>query len=145
MKMMKKSLMVVGVALAISSCSKEGDVPVTESIDSPMEVVAKEPAPGDYNVLRFIDAGIDVTPMFTGYSFEFESDGGFIATTPEGVFVGSWDMNYSETEIDLSIGGTPALNHLSGDDWAVDRITNKGIKLSAPGANGVVFRADDGY
>lgn len=141
MKHLKLNLLIAGAALVISSCTKE-EMPVSAiEADTVNEVLLRQPSPGTYTIQRFIDTGDDETSQFTGYTFEFQADGDLIATTAAGaVFNGFWDLNSAETVMEISISGTDALEDLDDDDWAVNKISNKAIKISAPGPDNVMFK-----
>ncbi len=140
MKYLKLTVVMVGVALTIMSCSKEAPVAVTEQ-DPSIEILAKQPTPGIYVVARFIDTGDNETAQFSGYTFEFQADGDLIVTTNTGaVFTGFWDLNSLETMMEISISGNPAVEDLDDDNWHVDKITTNGIALSAPGPDSVRFK-----
>ncbi len=140
MKYLKLTLVMVGVALTIMSCSKEAPVAVTEQ-DPSIEILAKQPTPGIYVVARFIDTGDNETAQFSGYTFEFQADGDLIVTTNTGaVFTGFWDLNSLETMMEISISGNPAVEDLDDDNWHVDKITTNGIALSSPGPDSVRFK-----
>jgi hypothetical protein len=141
-----KQLLALSAVLAgglfISSCTDDARsiVPVTDDSGNSTEAAAKEPAPGVYVITRFIDTGGDETAQFNGYTFTFEADGGFIATTSGGqTFNGSWELNNLETVMTLNIAGNEALDDLDDDDWTVGRITNTRIRISAPGPDVVMF------
>ena len=130
------------IVFTLWSCSKDAVVsPVAdEEAMQADEVLAKQPAPGVYKISKFIDTGDDETAQFNGYTFEFQADGDFIATTNNGqVFTGFWDMNGAETMMELSISGNQALEDLDDDDWNVGKITNQRIRISTADPDIVVF------
>ena len=106
----------------------------------PGEIAAAQPSPGVYVISKFIDTRDDKTSLFTGYTFEFQADGDFIATTnTNNVFNGSWSLNSAGTVMTINISGNAKLKNLDDDNWKVARITNIRIKLTAPGPDVVVF------
>ena len=69
-----------------------------------------------------------------------QADGDLIATTNTGTtFSGRWRVNSAETRMEIVIGGTEALEDLDDDDWRIDRLTNRRIRISAPDPDIVVF------
>lgn len=143
MLLQKKSMLVpamLGLILFISSCSKEEILPASDEALLSDEILLRQPSPGVYTIARFMDTGDDETSQFAGYTFEFMADGGLTATTGTGtVFEGFWDLNGAETMMEISITGTPALEDLDDDDWAVSRISNKKMSLSSDGPDRVQF------
>jgi hypothetical protein len=132
---------VVCLMMAASSCQKDNVTTPLDEVLEPGEVAYKQPKPGVYTITKFTDTGDDETAQFNGYTFEFQADGDFIATTGGGtVFNGSWDLNGAETVMTLNIAGNAALNDLDDDDWTVVKITNKKIKIKANGPDVVIFQ-----
>ncbi len=138
----------VAIVAVLWSCSKNELKPPVEPITydlaldalMPGESIVADVAPGLYKIQRFTDTGDDETPQFNGYTFNFMADGILVATTGTGVvFTGRWRLNSAETRMTLVIGGTNALDDLDDDDWKVDRITNKRIRISANGPDIVIF------
>ncbi|MFN0276345.1 MAG: hypothetical protein ACKVPJ_11395 [Chitinophagales bacterium] len=139
-KVMVVPAMLVSLVLFMTSCSKEQILPVDDEALLSNEILERQPSPGMYTISRFIDTGGDETAQFSGYTFEFQEDGGFIATTNTGsVFEGFWDLNTAETMMEISITGTAALDDLDDDNWTVNRITDLRIRISAPGPDRVQF------
>ena len=137
----------LSAVLAFASCTKE-QLPQTEesvTATTPVsdDISLREPSPGTYTVARYSDAGVNNTSEFSGYSFEFLSEGGILATTPEGNIVGGWHMDYSETTLSISISGSDALDDINQGDWHVERISDRGMQLSA-GSERLVFMKDSG-
>jgi hypothetical protein len=132
---------VVCLMMAATSCQKDNATTPLDEVMAPGEVAYKQPKPGVYTITKFVDTGDDETAQFNGYTFEFQADGDFIATTGTGdVFNGSWDLNAAETVMTLVISGTQALNDLDDDNWDVVKITNKKIKIRANGPDIVIFQ-----
>ncbi len=136
------------IVLTVFSCSKEQLLKPTENTQSADmaeamqldELVAQQPVPGIYKITKFIDTNDDQTAQFSNYTFEFQADGDFIAAKKNGrVFNGTWKLNGAQTVMTISIAGNAVLKNLDDDNWAVAKITNKRIKLTAPGPDAVVF------
>ncbi len=139
---------ICAILLTLSACTKnqasQPANPNTNDFVSDLivqdEATLRQPSPGTYMIARFIDTGDDETSQFNGYTFEFKSNGVLIATTNTGQkFTGSWQLNSTETMMEISISGNAALNDLDDDDWKVRQITNNRIILSAPGPDVVAF------
>src|SRR6187549_2441422 len=125
---------VVCLMMAASSCQKDNATTPLDEAMAPGEIAFKQPDPGLYKINKFIDTGDDETAQFNGYTFEFQADGDFIATTNNGtVFNGSWSLNGAETEMTLNIAGNAALDDLDDDNWKVIKMTNQKIKLRKNG------------
>lgn len=137
------AVMVVVAGLFFASCSKDNSVvPATadEQVTTLDEIAMKQPSPGVYKIQKFIDTGDDETAQFNGYKFNFQANGALIVTTGSGqTFNGSWDLNSAETVMTLNLAGNAALDDLDDDDWSVISITNRAIKIQAPGPDTVTF------
>lgn len=143
MKNMLKILtapLVVCLMMTVSSCQKDNTTTPTDEVLAPGEVAAKQPKPGLYTITKFIDSGDDKTATFNGYTFEFQANGGFIATTGGVAFTGSWSLNGAETVMTINIAGNAALNNLDDDNWNVVKITNMKIKIKKNGPDNVIFQ-----
>ena len=146
---MNALLLVSVITLTLWSCSKTEPVQPALPTQSnslndeallPGEIAAAQPSPGVYVISKFIDTRDDKTSLFTGYTFEFQADGDFIATTnTNSVFNGSWSLNSAGTVMTINISGNAKLKNLDDDNWKVAKITNIRIKLTAPGPDVVVF------
>ena len=142
-------LLAIAVIIFFAACTKQNEKPVqTASSEEDFmsnellagEIITDQVTPGIYVIRRFIDTGDDETAQFNGYTFEFQADGDFIATTNTGaVFSGRWRVNSAETRMEIVIGGNEALEDLDDDDWDIDRLTNRRIRISAPDPDIVVF------
>lgn len=82
---------------------------------------------GKWAVHYYWDKDKDETSDFSGYSFEFQSNGTFVAGIPGGSTVnGSWST--SSSKLTISITGNDKLDNLS-DDWLIIEQTDNLIKL----------------
>jgi len=132
--------LVVCLMMTVSSCQKDSTTTPADQTLAPGEVAYKQPKPGVYMITKFTDSGDDKTSIFNGYTFEFQANGGFIATTANAeVFNGSWSLNPAETVMTLNIAGNAALNNLDDDNWKVIKITNMKIKIKKNGPDMVIF------
>src|SRR4030095_7890289 len=83
------------LCLIVISCTKENQT-ITPPEDQLVagEILQKQPSPGIYKIIKFIDTGDDETAQFNGYTFEFQADHDLIVTTANGqTFTGSWSLN----------------------------------------------------
>jgi hypothetical protein len=130
------------------SCTRENasapapqtNISDNEDILQAGEVSSAVVVPGIYSILKFIDTGDDITTDYTGYTFEFKSDGTLVATTDLGaVFTGTWKENQAQTKMAINIHGNAKLNNLSDDSWKVVLISNHRISLKKAGPDKVIF------
>ena len=128
------------------SCTKENaSAPapqtnnLTEDVLQAGEISSAVVVPGIYSILKFVDTGDDITSDYTGYTFEFRADGTLLATKNGIVFTGTWKENSAQTQMAISIKGTPELKNLSDDSWKIVLITDHRISLKKPGPDKVIF------
>jgi hypothetical protein len=82
---------------------------------------------GVWKVSYFFDDK-DETSDFNGYTFDFKSDGKFVATFPSKTVSGRWSEDKSSNKLIIDISGTKALENVA-DDWLITEKTNTSIKL----------------
>jgi hypothetical protein len=82
---------------------------------------------GVWKVSYFFDDK-DETSDFNGYTFDFKSDGKFVATFSTNTVNGTWSEDKSSNKLIINISGTKALDELA-DDWLITEKTNTSIKL----------------
>lgn len=87
------------------------------------------PAPGNYKVRLYIDDNDTSTQIFTGYVFNFSSNGNLRATINNRTYRGTYEMENGGTEMKLEIEGTDALEKID-KSWEVENMTNKFIVLT---------------
>jgi hypothetical protein len=82
---------------------------------------------GVWKVSYFFDDKNE-TSDFNGYSFDFKSDGKFVATFSANTVNGTWSEDKSSNKLIINISGTKALDELA-DDWLITEKTSTSIKL----------------
>jgi hypothetical protein len=70
----------------------------------------------------------DETSDFNGYTFDFKSDGKFVANFSSRTVTGTWSENNSSNKLIIDISGTKALDDVK-DDWLITEKTSTSIKL----------------
>jgi hypothetical protein len=82
---------------------------------------------GKWKVTFYWDKDKDETSDFSGYAFEFQSNGTLLATVPGGTTVsGTWSI--TSTKFIISITGTDPLNSMT-HDWLLLEKTDTLIRL----------------
>lgn len=82
-------------------------------------------------VTYFWDKDKEESSNFSGYSFEFKSDGTFVSTAPDGsTLSGTWNMHFDDSKDKLLIvlAGAKPLDDLS-QDWVILEKTDTVMKL----------------
>ena len=125
---MKKLILVTIISILIFSCKRENNIPVAGTITS-----------GTWSISKYIDSGSDETNHFTGYTFNFNSDGSLVALTNGNGVVGNWseynDDDHTELNILFSQDPLVELN----DDWHVKSKSDTKIELEdISGGNGEI-------
>jgi hypothetical protein len=82
---------------------------------------------GVWKVSYFFDDK-DETSDFNGYTFDFKSDGKFVANLPSKTVSGRWSEDKSSNKLIIDISGTKALENVA-DDWLIMQKTGSSIKL----------------
>lgn len=138
---MNKSLLIAGLFFVLTwvSCSNDDVIPVSspDEIENTMQT-------GTWVITYFNDSGDDETAYFTGYGFEFNSDGVVTATNDSNTFSGTWSVSDSNSDDD-----SPDELHFNilfnlsnnfeelNDDWhIVSRSDTKIELIDVSGGNG---------
>ncbi len=94
------------MVLSLAACTKSNDDNVNP--DNKVEQVS-----GNWTVSYFFDSGKDETSDFSGYSFDFNSNGVLTASGNGNTFTGAWwigsnssDDDNSSNKLNISITGT---------------------------------------
>ncbi|MBP6334523.1 MAG: hypothetical protein KA444_03550 [Bacteroidia bacterium] len=93
---------------------------------------------GQWKITYFNDSGNDETAHFTGYSFQFNSNGTVTATKGSTIVNGTWsDGNDNSTpKLVLNFGTTVKFDELN-EDWHITQQSSTMIKLEhVSGGNG---------
>src|SRR5688572_11568646 len=80
---------------------------------------------GDWKVTFYEDKGNNETSHFTGYIFDFTTDGNVIATKGSVTTTGTWSIGLDdgENKLYLDFGPPSPLNELN-DDWHIKNESN---------------------
>lgn len=84
---------------------------------------------GTWMVSLYSESGKDETSDFTGFVFEFKSNGTLAATKPNGeIVIGSWSYDDAATKYIISISATDKLDKLN-DNWIIVSKSSELIEL----------------
>jgi hypothetical protein len=116
--MQKLLLFFVPILLSLSACHKDPDPQHGLDLSGTKWVVTS-----------FLDNTKDETSDFTGYSFEFKSDGTFVAYLPDATVVsGNWHTHDHEAKLQINVNGVQHLDKIN-DDWTLLEKTATSMKL----------------
>ncbi len=122
-------LMVIGTIS--TSCSSNDDNQAAPSVSSSI-------SQGTWKITYFVDSGTDETGNFSGYAFQFNSNGTVSATRGGTTVNGTWSdgNDNSRSKLVLNFGSTPEFDELN-EDWDVTMQNSTVIKLQhVSGGNG---------
>ena len=111
--------------LTLGACNNSSDD------DSNNPSIPNSDLSGNWKVTYFWDEDEDETYEFNGYTFEFKSDGTFVALLPGGSTQnGTWGERPDDgvTKLDITIPGAKPLDELN-EDWVILEKTNTSLKL----------------
>lgn len=132
--------LIAGVALffAAASCADDDN---SVSVNGNATAVANNLKSGTWRVTSYIDSGEDETAYFTGYDFDFNTDGSVTATNGTNTYTGSWvvtdddlyddnsdDDNVSDIDFDLAFATPDYFAELT-DDWEVIERSGRKVVL----------------
>jgi hypothetical protein len=85
---------------------------------------------GTWKVTSYIDSGTDETNHYTGYAFQFNSNGTVVATKTGSTVNGTWSNGTDDSQVKLYLdfGATNPFDELN-DDWDVLEQSSTIIKL----------------
>ena len=113
------------VLLGLSACSNSSD----DNSNNPS--IPNSDLSGNWKVTYFWDKDKDETSDFNGYTFEFKSDGTFVAHLPGGsTQTGTWGERPDDgvTKLDIVIPGAKPLDD-HNEDWVILEKTDTSLKL----------------
>ena len=120
----KSTTLAIIMMVSISSCKKDDSTSPnsSSSISTTMQS-------GKWRITFYEDSGNNETNHFTGYSFQFNSNGTIVATNSGNSTNGTWSNGNddSQTKLLLNFTSTP-FDELS-DDWHVIQQNSSIIKL----------------
>lgn len=110
------------LALGVGACTK-----------SPDDNSGPDPqlSGGKWVVDYFFDKDKVEASNFSGYSFEFNTDGTFMAYTPGGTSIaGTWNTHFDDSvdKLQIAITGASPLDDLN-QDWVITGKTDTALKL----------------
>jgi hypothetical protein len=125
----------------MTSCSNSND----DSADLQQTVVENTVQSGQWRITSFIDSGKDETSDFSGFSFNFESNGALTSTNGNTTYSGTWSVtdhnsNDDNPDSDLDFNILFNLNNQFEDiseDWHIVSQSSTRIELiHISGGNG---------
>lgn len=120
---MKKIILLLTTVI-LTSCQKE-DAQIQKTLIN-----------GTWEISNYIDSGTDETYYFTGYTFNFNADGGLVAKVNSTGVVGNWSQGDDDSSDKLNIIFDQApLNELN-DDWDIIVISGSTIELRDVSSDG---------
>ena len=137
---MKTLLLLPALAIVFDSCSKSD---TTSDPAADLSTKTSMVAQSEWNVTQYIDSGKDETSDYSGYTFNFKTDGTLIAASSTQTFTGTWILASGSANSDdsgdnatddkynkltISITGNKEMDHLS-HKWLTDKITAAEIWL----------------
>ncbi len=139
-------------ATTFLACSKDDDGNSNSSAQNSADLVEQIAEDGSWRITRFVDSGQDETNDFTGYTFQFETNGLITATNGNRTVEGNWsvlddDSNSSSDDdgnstddddfnIFFPVPATDDFEDLN-DDWDIISVSNTQIELlDISGGNG---------
>lgn len=152
--LISKSMLIIAIALVTVACSKDdSDTPEnTNNTNSAQQVTTVMTEGGSWKITYFWDTDKDETNNFTGYVFNFNSDGTLVAVKGSNTVSGTWsvvdDSNNSSNDDDgnstddddfnifFSVPTTSDFDDLI-DDWDIISVSANKIELTdVSGGNG---------
>lgn len=85
---------------------------------------------GTWKVTSYIDSGTNETSHYTGYAFQFNSNGAVVASKTGSTVNGTWSTGSDDSNVKLVLdfGATSPFDELN-DDWHVTEQSSSIIKL----------------
>lgn len=134
-KLLYNATFILLVLILATSCSRNDDNSPTPSSSNSVSTTLPQ---GEWKITYFNDSGTDETSHFTGYSFQFNSNGNVVATKGSNNVNGTWsDGNDNSTpKLVLNFGATVPFDDLN-EDWHITQQNSTMIKLEhVSGGNG---------
>jgi hypothetical protein len=126
-------LFLLALTISLASCSKSNDDNPSNNNNNNSNI-SNEVA-GNWEVTYYFDSGKDETGDYSGYSFNFASDGVLTAVNGSSNFTGTWRIGDSSSDDDsssnklvITITGNKAMDDLQ-DDWLISQISQTEIRL----------------
>ncbi len=132
-KLLSYSTFLLLILVLGTACSQNDD-----NSPTPSSAINSTLPQGQWKITYFNDSGNDETAHFTGYSFQFNSNGTVTATKGSTIVNGTWsDGNDNSTpKLVLNFGTTVKFDELN-EDWHITQQSSTMIKLEhVSGGNG---------
>ncbi|WP_265200863.1 hypothetical protein [Aureitalea sp. L0-47] len=143
-----KTVLALFVSLMLVGCSDDDSNDTNTNNNSNLVAEANQVAQsGSWRISYFWDSNKDETSNFTGYVFNFNSDGTLVATRNNDTVNGTWSVtdsssssSSSSNDVDFNIFfNVPQSSDFEdlNDDWDIVSVTNTMIELTdVSGGNG---------
>ena len=118
-------LMLITGTLFFSSCKKDDNTSPSSSNNPTLSTLITS---GSWRVSYFLESSDDHTSNFTGYVFQFNSNGTMTADVSGSTTNGTWSMDDSNNEFHIDLGNIAPLKDLS-HGWTVISKTSTEIVL----------------
>lgn len=121
----KIAVFVFAFTTLITSCKKDDNS--SSNTNSNLSSTIQQ---GTWKVTSYIDSGTDETNHYTGYVFQFNTNGTVVASKTGSTVNGSWSKGTddSQAKLILDFGATAPFDELN-DDWNVIEQSSSIIKL----------------
>jgi hypothetical protein len=132
-KIINLSFIAILFILAFSSCKKDDN-----STADQVAALSSTAVQGKWKVTYYNSSGKDETSHYTGYEFQFNSNGTVTATKTGITVSGTWSSGNDDSTIKLVLNfGTTVVFSELNDDWHVIQQSSSMIKLQdISGGNG---------
>jgi len=119
-----KSLLIITLIVMLVSCKKDDDNSPANNSASTSSILTT----GSWHVSYFHESSNDHTSNFSGYTFNFNTNGTMTAMKSSVTTNGTWSVDDSNNEFHMSIGNDIPLNELS-KGWIINSKTSTEIKM----------------
>jgi heat shock protein HslJ len=121
---MKKVLFYLSlpVVFLFASCTADDDY---QAPDSVTEIVTK----GKWKVDIYMDANMDQTNDFAGYSFTFSGNGGLTATANGNTYTGSWTEDAANRKVTINFANANPVLERINNQWTISELNYMLINL----------------
>ncbi len=131
-----KKLLILFMAIAFVACNSDDDS--GDANTNEFEQIKTTLPQGEWEVSTFIEAGVDQTPVFESFIFDFNADGTVRAQNDLFTENGTWAYDNSANgseKLNLQFSGTTPFDRID-EDWAIISVSNSKIELSRDNENG---------
>lgn len=128
-KLINISIITALMLTSITSCKKENNSTSTSVLNSNVQQ-------GSWRITYYNDSGNDETNHYTGYTFQFNSDGTVTATKAGSTVTGTWSSGNDDSTLKLILSFTAVPFNELNDDWHVIQQSSTQIKLEDASGGG---------